>query len=65
MKINAFAAQAPKTRLDPFPYAPAELGSQDIEVKITHCGICHSDLHLIDNDWGIWLSSSPTPWVAR
>lgn len=53
MKINAFAAKAPKMRLDPFSYAPAELRPQDVEVKITHCGICHSDLHLIDNDWGI------------
>ncbi len=25
----------------------------EVEVKITHCGVCHSDLHLIDHDWGI------------
>ena len=24
-----------------------------MEIAITHCGICHSDLHLISNDWGI------------
>jgi uncharacterized zinc-type alcohol dehydrogenase-like protein len=24
-----------------------------VEIAITHCGICHSDLHLISNDWGI------------
>jgi alcohol/geraniol dehydrogenase (NADP+) len=28
-----------------------------VEIKITHCGICHSDIHLIDNDWG--FSSYP------
>ena len=25
----------------------------DVDVKVSHCGICHSDVHLIDNDWGI------------
>jgi len=25
----------------------------EIEISITHCGVCHSDLHLIDNDWSV------------
>jgi uncharacterized zinc-type alcohol dehydrogenase-like protein len=29
------------------------LGPFDVEIAITHCGLCHSDIHLIDNDWGI------------
>jgi uncharacterized zinc-type alcohol dehydrogenase-like protein len=29
------------------------LGPQEVEIGISHCGICHSDLHLIANDWGI------------
>ncbi len=37
----------------PFKYDPGELGSQEVEIAIAHCGICHSDLHLIANDWGI------------
>ncbi len=37
----------------PFRYAPGKLGPQEVEIGITHCGICHSDLHLISNDWGI------------
>ncbi len=37
----------------PFRYDPGRLGSVDVEIAITHCGICHSDLHLISNDWGI------------
>lgn len=32
-------------------YEPAPLGPQDIEITISHCGVCHSDLHLIDDDW--------------
>ena len=37
----------------PFRYDPGELGIHEAEIGITHCGICHSDLHLISNDWGM------------
>jgi uncharacterized zinc-type alcohol dehydrogenase-like protein len=51
MAITAYAAKAAGKPLEKFQYEPDELGPFDIEVKITHCGICHSDIHLIDNDW--------------
>lgn len=51
MGINSYAAAKPKQQLEPYSYEGAPLGPLDIEVKITHCGICHSDIHLIDNDW--------------
>lgn len=51
--VKAYAASKAKDPLKLLDYpALKELGPFDIEVKITHCGICHSDLHLIDNDWG-------------
>jgi uncharacterized zinc-type alcohol dehydrogenase-like protein len=53
MPINCLAAHAAKQQLRPFQYDPPELGPGDVEVKITHCGVCHSDLHLINNEWGI------------
>lgn len=53
MKINAHAALKPKDSLANYSYEHAALAPHDIEVKITHCGICHSDIHLIDNDWGV------------
>ena len=53
MIIHAHAAMAPRQTLYPFQYESAGLGPWDVEVAITHCGICHSDIHLIDNDWGI------------
>jgi len=34
-----------------FTYESEPLGPYDIALEITHCGICHSDLHLIENDW--------------
>jgi uncharacterized zinc-type alcohol dehydrogenase-like protein len=53
MQIRAFAAQAPGAELEPFDYELKKLGPYDVDVKVSHCGICHSDVHLIDNDWGI------------
>ncbi len=57
--IAAFAAMGAKESLAPYRYDPAPLGPEDVEVAISHCGICHSDLHLIDNDW----ASSTYPLV--
>jgi uncharacterized zinc-type alcohol dehydrogenase-like protein len=52
-QIQGLAAHAAGAELLPFRYDPVELGALEVEIGITHCGICHSDLHLISNDWGI------------
>lgn len=49
--INGWAAFKEKDNLKPFSYKARPLGDYDIDVKITHCGICHSDIHYIDNGW--------------
>ena len=59
MSFHAFAALAAKQPLVPHPYEPPPLRPHDVEIEISHCGICHSDLHLIDNDW----ASSTYPLV--
>ncbi len=59
MNIGAFAALAAKEALVPHTYEAAPLGPHDIEIEISHCGVCHSDVHLIDNDW----ASSSYPLV--
>jgi len=51
--IHAYAAQAPKEKLQPFEYDPGELGPQHVEIDVEYCGICHSDLSMLDNEWGI------------
>lgn len=52
MKVfKGYAAKAAGGALEEFEFEPTPLGAFDIEVEITHCGICHSDIHLIDNDW--------------
>ena len=53
MKINCYAAMAEKQALEKFQYESNDLGDLDLEVSITHCGICYSDIHMIDNDLGM------------
>jgi uncharacterized zinc-type alcohol dehydrogenase-like protein len=53
MSVRAFAAFEPKGELKPFEYEPGPLGEEEVEVAVRHCGICHSDLSMIDNDWGM------------
>ncbi len=38
--------------MQPFEYDPGELGDEQVEIVVSHCGICHSDLSMIDNEWG-------------
>lgn len=52
-KIKAFAAAEAGAALQPFEFDPGELGKDEVEIKISHCGICHSDLSMRNNDWGM------------
>jgi alcohol/geraniol dehydrogenase (NADP+) len=53
MSFHARAAHSKKGALKPFVYEPLPLGPHDVEIRISHCGICHSDVHLVDGDWGV------------
>ena len=55
----AYAAMEARAQLVPFCYAPGALGPHDVELEVTHCGLCYSDIHLIDDDW----KKSPYPLV--
>ena len=50
--IKAFAATAAKTPLVAFEYTPGALGDEDVEIAVESCGVCHSDLSMLDNEWG-------------
>ncbi len=51
--ILGLAAHAAGAELLPFRYDAGLLLAQEVEIRISHCAVCHSDLHLIANDWGI------------
>jgi alcohol/geraniol dehydrogenase (NADP+) len=52
MKVNGYAANRAGARLRPVSFEPEPLAPEDVEVAVSHCGICHSDVHLVDGDWG-------------
>lgn len=52
-KIRAYAATSAKGDLEPFEFDPGELKPEEVEIKVSHCGICHSDLSMLNNDWGM------------
>jgi alcohol/geraniol dehydrogenase (NADP+) len=51
--FHAYAATQPHATLEPFEYNPGDLGPEEVEIQVTHCGICHSDISMLDNEWGM------------
>ncbi len=51
--IRAYAAQAAGEKLEPFEYEPGSLKDEEVEINVEYCGICHSDLSMLNNEWGI------------
>ncbi len=51
--IQAYAAHEPGGELKPFEYEPGPLGDEEVEINVEYCGICHSDLGMLDNEWGM------------
>ena len=52
-QIQGLAAHAAGAELLNFRYDPGKLGLQEVEIAVSHCAVCHSDIHLVSNDWGI------------
>lgn len=51
--INAYAASEAGAELKPFEYDPGPIGHHEVEIEVEHCGICHSDINMLDDDWGM------------
>jgi uncharacterized zinc-type alcohol dehydrogenase-like protein len=52
-EIHAYAASEAGAALEPFTYDAGPLGDYEVEIAVESCGICHSDLSVINNEWGI------------
>ena len=50
--IRSYAALKQGEPLQPYDYDAGELKAHEVEVKVEYCGVCHSDLSMIDNEWG-------------
>lgn len=51
--IKAYAAKEAGGKLEPFEYDPGPLAAGEVEINVEHCGICHSDLSMLNNEWGM------------
>ena len=51
IKTQAYAAQSASTALAPFSIERRDPGPHDVQLEILYCGVCHSDLHTVRNEW--------------
>ncbi|WP_444913452.1 NADPH-dependent aldehyde reductase Ahr [Microbulbifer sp. TRSA007] len=51
--INAYAVLEAGGPFKTYQIAAGDLGATEVELEIMYCGICHSDLSMIENEWGI------------
>ncbi len=53
MHVKAYAASEAAAKLQPFEFELGEIGEEQVDIEVSHCGICHSDLSMLDNEWQI------------
>src|SRR5450830_1939063 len=50
--VAAWAAPSAKAPLVPHPITRREPGPRDVQIEILYCGVCHSDVHQVRDEWG-------------
>ena len=48
---HGYAATDPKAPLAPFKFERRDPGPNDVVIEVLYCGICHSDIHTVRNEW--------------
>src|SRR5665213_1328049 len=51
-KVKSYAAQSATSPLDNYEIERRTPKTTDVQIEILYCGVCHSDLHTVRNDWG-------------
>ena len=51
IKVTGYAAKHSYSRLRPFEFEREEAGTNEIEMEVLYCGVCHSDIHQVKNEW--------------
>src|SRR6478735_1473635 len=49
---KAYAAQNATTPLTPYNFERRDPGPHDVQIEILYCGVCHSDIHQVRDEWG-------------
>jgi len=50
--VKGYAAPQAKIPLGPFKFERREVGPHDVQIEILYCGVCHSDIHQVRDEWG-------------
>ena len=59
VKSSGYAAMQPEWKFTPYQFQRRAVGDDDVLIEIKYCGICHTDLHMVAQDW----SKMPFPMV--
>src|SRR5262245_9023005 len=51
MKIQAYAAASPTSAVAPFSFDRKEPKENEVKIEILYCGVCHTDIHIVKNEW--------------
>jgi len=52
MNVLGYAAPSTKAALEPYRFERRDPRPDDVVIEILYCGICHTDIHVVSNDWG-------------
>lgn len=58
IKTRGYAAHSGDQPLQPFHFERRAPGAGDVQIDILYCGVCHSDLHTVRNEWNNTLYPS-------
>jgi uncharacterized zinc-type alcohol dehydrogenase-like protein len=50
---KAYSASSAKARVLPTEIERRPVAANDVQIAIEHCGVCHTDIHFVNNDWGM------------
>ena len=64
-KAKAYSAASATSKLAPTFISRREPGDHDVQIEILFCGICHSDLHQVRNEWSVMPTVYPAFRVTR
>ena len=53
LATKSFAAYNNHDDLQPYDFNRRDVGDNDVQIDILYCGVCHSDIHMVHDDWGM------------
>lgn len=51
--FTGYVCKSKGAELEKSDFEVGELGPNEVDIKVTHCGMCYSDVHVMEDDWGV------------